>query len=200
VYGRRRPCVDSSRHSSRKSLSGAPYGRQRRVSWRRHRISLDAVDIERRVAHVRVVDPCHPLFGSCLPISDRLSGRGPGLIVVLLPDGRERSIARSATDLVLPADASPLPLKRQIRISVRSLLPLANHVRVVLASRHEDFEGGLLLDQSPSAPDRGMPDAGGSASSVDPASHRDAAATRAAGRPSSSAPSAGRTPGSGGTS
>jgi hypothetical protein len=83
---------------------------------------------------------------------------------------------------------------------VRSVLPLANHVRVVLASRHEDFEGGPLLDQSPSAPERGMPDAGESAPSVDSASHRDAAATRAAGRSSSSTPSADCTPGSGGTS
>ncbi len=168
-------------------------------AWDR-RTSHDAVEIERRVAQVRVVDPCHPLFGKYLPISDRRSGRGPGLIVVRLPDGRERSVARSATDLNSGAETSPPLPKGQMRISVRSLLPLANHVRVVLASRHEDFEGGLLLDQSPSAPERGMPDAGGSTPSVAAASHCDAAPTRAADRPSSSAPSADGTPGSGGTS
>jgi len=163
-----------------------------------HRTLLDAVDNERRVAQVRVVDPHHALFGSCLPISDRRSGRGPGLIVVRLPDGRERSIARAATDLI--SDAEAPSAKRQMRISPRSLLPLANHVRVVLACRHEDFEGGPLLDQSPARPVHGLPDAAGSTPSVDRASHFDAAATRAASRPTPSAASADQTPGSGGTS
>ena len=38
-----------------------------------------------------------------------------------------------------------------MHISVRTLLPLANHVRAVLASRHADLEGGggRDLDQTP---------------------------------------------------
>ena len=48
-------------------------------------------------SRVRVIDPRHPLYGECYPVSERRSGRGPGLIVVLLPGGRERSIPRAAT-------------------------------------------------------------------------------------------------------
>jgi hypothetical protein len=146
-----------------------------------------------------VADPCHPLFGSCLPISDRRSGRGPGLIVVRLPGGRERSIARSATDLISDTDTSPPPPERRMLISMRSLLPLANHVRVVLASRNEEFESGPLLDQSAARPVSGLT-GDGSSPSVDPASYRDAASTRATGRPTSSAPSANHSKGRGETS
>jgi len=118
-------------------------GRARhRQLWDR-RASWNATTLDRRVAQVRVVDPHHPLYGKCFPISDRRSGRGPRLIVIRLPDGRERGISRSATaptsgsdDLVAAAPS------RQVHISVRTLLPLANHVRAVLASRHADLEGG----------------------------------------------------------
>jgi hypothetical protein len=95
----------------------------RAVPWPRqdHRASHDAVELDRRVAHVRVIDPHHPLYGSCLLVSDRRSGRGPNLIVVRLPDGRERSIPRVATDLVRgPAGPSQVA-ERQRHISVRTL-------------------------------------------------------------------------------
>jgi hypothetical protein len=112
-----------------------------------HRTFVDATTLDRRVAQVRVVDPHHPLFGKCFPVSDRRSGRGPRLIVVRLPDGRERGIPRlataptSASDDLVEADPS-----RRVHISVRTLLPLANHVRAVLASRHADPEGGSGRD------------------------------------------------------
>jgi hypothetical protein len=110
----------------------------------------DAPTLDRRVAQVRVVDPHHPLYGKCFPISDRRSGRGPRLIVIRLPDGRERGISRSATAPTSASDdlAAAAP-SRQVHISVRTLLPLANHVRAVLASRHADLEGsgGRDLDQ-----------------------------------------------------
>jgi hypothetical protein len=102
----------------------------------------DATPLDGRVAQVRVVDPRHPLYGNCFPVIDRRSGRGPRLIVIELPDGRERSISRSATDLATTADDRPAAPSRQAHISVRALLPLANHVRAVLASRNADLEGG----------------------------------------------------------
>jgi hypothetical protein len=44
------------------------------------------------------------LYGNCYPVSDRRSGRGPALIVVRLPDGRERAISRLATDFVTESE------------------------------------------------------------------------------------------------
>ena len=38
-----------------------------------------------------------PCMAGCFPVSERRSGRGPALIVIRLPDGRERAISRSAT-------------------------------------------------------------------------------------------------------
>ena len=78
----------------------------------------------------------HALYGGCFPVVDRPSGRGPGLIIVRLPDGRERAISWTATDLALPTEASPPPASARTHVSVRTLLPLANYVRAVLASRH----------------------------------------------------------------
>ncbi len=83
-----------------------------------------------------MVDPHHALRGGCFPVVDRPSSRGPGLIVVRLPDGRERAIPRTATDLASPAEALPALASAQPHVSVRTLLPLANHVRAVLASRN----------------------------------------------------------------
>ena len=69
------------------------------------------------------------------------------MIVIRLPDGRERGISRSATALISASDdlAAAAP-SRQAHISVRTLLPLANHVSAVLASRHADLEGGAGQD------------------------------------------------------
>ena len=135
--------VGSFRHSSRRWWRGGRGGRWRRRSLPDRRTFWDATTLDRRVAQVRVVDPHHPLYGKCFPISDRRSGRGPRLIVIRLPDGRERGISRSATAPTSASDdlAAAAP-SCQVHISVRTLLPLANHVRAVLASRHADLEGG----------------------------------------------------------
>ncbi len=161
-------------------------------SWHR-RSSHDAMELDRRVAQVRVIDPHHPLYGSCLPVSNRRSGRGPNLIVVRLPDGRERSIRRSATDLVGGSDGPPQAAKRPMHISVRTLLPLANHLRAVLASRHANVEGGPLLDRTLAGPQHGVPgrSAGRVASSVGATPGGEAATTGTASRPASPAPAAG---------
>ena len=169
----------------------------RRPTWDR-RSSHDAAEVDRRVAQVRVVDPHHPLFGSHFPVSDRRSGRGPDLIVVRLPDGRERSIPRAATDLAFSAEGSA-PSVPPKHISVRTLLPLANHVRAVLASRDEDVSSGSQLDRTPGSERSGpfgYPHR--AAAPLAPASDGDAAATCAADRPATSASPADT--GNGGTS
>jgi hypothetical protein len=171
-------------------------------SWH-HRVSHSAADVDRRVAQVRVVDPHHPLYGSCFPVVDRRSGLGPGLVVVRLADGRERSIQRSSTDLTVDFEGSAPTADRCMHISVRTLLPLANHVRAVLGSRHEDFAGGSQPDRTP-GPEQigGDPNGHSAAAPVAATPGADAAATGAANRPASSTPAAVvvRAPGDGGRS
>jgi hypothetical protein len=73
--------------------------------------------------------------------------------VVILPDGRERSVPLAATDLA----EDPIlqsQLYSQGRISVRSLLPLANRIRIMLRCEHEDCGGEAL-------PGRGHPPSAG---------------------------------------
>ena len=121
-----------------------------------------------------------PCMASAFRSANRRSGRGPALIVIRLPDGRERAISRSATAVASASDDRAAPVSRQAHISVRTLLPLANHVRAVLASRHADLEGGGARDhdQTPAEPD-GVPDA--AATPVAAASGRDTTPACAAG-------------------
>ncbi len=65
------------------------------------------------------------------------------MIVVILSDGRERSVPRAATNLA----EDPIPesiICSQARISVRSLLPLANRIRIMLRC-HNEVCGGAAL-------------------------------------------------------
>ena len=92
------------------------------------------------VSQVRIVSARHPLFGQTFPVVAERSSRGPGFLVVRLPDGRKRSLLRSITDL--GGGAEPFPkgqdsLEESLRVSVRTLLPLAHF----LASRSASVEG-----------------------------------------------------------
>ena len=110
-------------------------------------------DLDRRVTEVSVVDPHHPLFGTRLRLAKRASRRGAAVAVVILPDGRERSVPLAVTDLA----EDPIlqsQLYSQARISVRSLLPLANRIRIMLRCEHEDCGGEAL-------PGRGHPPSAG---------------------------------------
>ena len=104
------------------------------------RVFGDATTLDGRVGGSGFVDPHHPLHGKCFPVCDRRSGRGSGLIVIRLPDGRERAVPRSATAVASASDDRAAPASREAHISVRTLLPLANHVRAVLAFRNADLE------------------------------------------------------------
>ena len=151
--------------------------------WRRRRSGrrtfVDTTTLDRRVAEVSVVDPHHPLYGGCFPVSERRSGRGPSLIVIRLPDGRERAIPRTATACSRVSDDLMAAASRLAHISVRTLLPLANHVRAVLASRNADLEGsgGHSFDQMPVEQDGG---ARAAATAMAAVAGRDAASTGAA--------------------
>jgi hypothetical protein len=165
--------------------------------WDR-RTCRDTTAVDRRVAQIRVVDPHHPLYGGCFPVSNRRSGRGRGVIVIRLPDGRERGISRSATAPLSPSKGRETAASREAHISVRTLLPLANHVRAVLASRDADLEGGGRdLDRRRTEQSGG---AGGSATPVAAAAGRDSTSPGAA-RGSARATSAvAARPGGGGSS
>jgi hypothetical protein len=62
---------------------------------------------------------------------------------------RERAISRAAITVSPASENLTAAAGRLGRISVRTLLPLANHVRAVLASRNADLEGsgGRNLDR-----------------------------------------------------
>jgi hypothetical protein len=136
-----------------------------------------------------VTDPHHPLYGKCFAVSHRRSGRGPGVIVIRLPDGRERGIPWSAAAPISASDdLAPAAPGRQAHISVRTLLPLANHVGAVLASRHADLEGGDGRDLDQIAAKQ----SGGTATAVAADTNRDTASAGTAGGTTRAAPAAAR--------
>ena len=94
-----------------------------------------------------------PYMATAIPSATGALGGDQRLIVIQLPDGRERAIPRSATAVASASDDPATAAGRLAHISVRTLLPLANHVRAVLASRHADLEagGGRHLEQATAA-------------------------------------------------
>ncbi len=102
------------------------------------RVAQDAPELERVVSVVTVCAKRHALFGLTLPVVSTRSGRGPRFVVVLLSDGRTRSLLRSITDLEMEhSPAGQDPPEQSLRVSVRTLLPLAR----LLAARSPSQEG-----------------------------------------------------------
>jgi len=90
------------------------------------------------VHHVTIIDPRHGLAGQRLELVSVQSGRGAAFVVVRLPDGRRRSIRRSATDLVTASPVAPSESKSAPRISVRTLLTLMRHLNSMVTSRSQE--------------------------------------------------------------
>jgi hypothetical protein len=99
------------------------------------------------VTHVTITDPRHCLLGKRLAILSDRSGRGPAYLVVALPDGRKRSIRIASTDLATPAVPESGTGAGISRISVRTLIPLAQHLSANLALLAEE----VIRDGHPSA-------------------------------------------------
>ena len=125
--------------SPRLDRSGGRYGSggrgQRRRRWG-HRTPLNPTILDRTVTHITVTDPQHCLCGKRLTVLRERSGRGSAYLVVALPDGRKRSIRIASTDLastVTTSGAPDLP-----RISVRTLIPLMQHLSANLALLAEE--------------------------------------------------------------
>ena len=83
-----------------------------------------------------------------------------------------------------------------MHISVRTLLPLANHVRAVLASRHADLEGGGGRDLDQMAAKQ----AGDAATPVAAATSRDTASAGTMGGTTCATPATAARPLRGGSS
>ncbi len=126
----------------RHGAKACPAGRWRP---RDHRTLRSAPDFERVVSSVTVTDPHHPLFGRELELLSLACSRGPAFIAVALPDGRRRLLRRAATDLEQP----PAPPAALPRVSTRALLPLARHIRSMLAA---SSEGAFHADRRQSDP------------------------------------------------
>lgn len=120
------------------------------MPWRRrgHRTPQGATILDRIVSHVTVTDPRHALFGNRFAVLTGRSGRDPAYVVIELPDGRRRSIRIASTDL---AEAlAPAPIAANLpRISVRTLIPLMQHLTANLALFAEE-----VIRDGPSSPSR----------------------------------------------
>jgi hypothetical protein len=79
-----------------------------------------------------IVDPTHPLFGQTLPILRASRHHLKERIVVALPDGRERRIPVSITNLV---EHPPADTKSAGLITVRTLMPLVELIALWLLHR-----------------------------------------------------------------
>ena len=126
----------------------------------------DTPVLERMVSDVTVTDPKHSLFGQRFTVLPERSGRGPGFVVVALADGRRRSIRIAATDLArASAEAERSPAEAP-RVSVRTLTPLARHLRATLSLLAEEV---ICDDSSRSSASRSVSVAVESVSCVQPA-------------------------------
>jgi hypothetical protein len=85
------------------------------------------------VAHVTIVDARHPLCGQRFRLNVADPAIRPGWVSITLADGRRRQVRRAATDL----DAAVESLSSLVpsRVSVRTLLPLAQYVRKLLLNQ-----------------------------------------------------------------
>lgn len=123
-------------------------------SWRPQPSQATPVS-DRLVREVTVTDRRHSLYGQCLEVSVGGSSRGPDWVTVLLPDGRRRHIRRAATNLARAPEEQPTADLDGARISVRTLLPLAQCLRALLKISGEDVTDGQprsILDQPSDRP------------------------------------------------
>jgi len=122
-----------------------------RSRWRQRgsgrRTRRNATVSERLPPIVRVIDARHPLYGQQLEVSASGASRRIGWVEVVLQDGRQRWIPQKATDLK-GAACEVRPNRDLPRVSVRTLLPLAEYVRARLSAAGAGVDGtsGLTAD------------------------------------------------------
>jgi hypothetical protein len=85
------------------------------------------------VSHVTITDSRHALSGQRFDLVSMHSPRGESFVVIALPDGRRRSIRRSLTDLAAASHSEhPGTVDETLRVSIRTLLPLAQHLATMI--------------------------------------------------------------------
>ena len=129
--------------------------------WRRRgsdsRSTQNTPIVDGLVSEVRIISRRHGLFGQVLPIVGLRSARGPKFVMVRLPDGRRRSIPRSITNLAAePFTQVNDSIEESLRISVRTLLPLAHFLTARSTSLEE------IGDERAASPDADALDHAGS--------------------------------------
>ena len=146
-----------------------------------NQIRQDTPLFEELSGEVTITDPTHPLYGQTLPCISVRVHRSKTHVTVLLPTGRRRSVARSATDLERPREESshdpPLPV-----ISVRTILPLARFVQALKQAKEERH-----AQKSAESIQSSEPNSTSSINDLAPASREQPAAIRLPGRPTHSA-------------
>src|ERR1700693_3226424 len=151
------PCVDSCRRSFQGSWRDGQGGRWPRGSLRDPRSTHNTPIVDGLVSEVRIISRRHGLFGQVLPIVGLRSARGPKFVMVRLPDGRRRSIPRSITNLAAePFTQVNDSIEESLRISVRTLLPLAHFLTARSTSLEE------IGDERAASPDADALDHAGS--------------------------------------
>ncbi|PVE21005.1 hypothetical protein DC522_29075 [Microvirga sp. KLBC 81] len=86
-----------------------------------------------------IIDPHHALSGQQFELVSVHSARGPSFVVIALPDGRRRSVRRSITDLA--GATSTNRSDAALRVSVRTLLPLAQHLAAIITASAQEGIG-----------------------------------------------------------
>jgi hypothetical protein len=166
----------------RATRSCAPCGRHGRAGHRQSRdrqARHDAPELDRLVHSVTVTDPQHPFFGRTFPIVRPVSGRGNTRLRIRLPDGEIRAIPRSATDLEAPSPPAGVPSEVPW-VSVRTLLPVARFVRLLISAAEEvSPDVGLRSGRPATAAASVLSSASGLASVGPRSPHPDRAATGA---------------------
>jgi hypothetical protein len=102
--------------------------------------------LERIVSHVTITDPRHFLFGYRLSVVQERSARGPGYVAITLPDGRQRSIRITSTDLAAASTNPVSDVAELPRISARTLIPLMQYLSANLNLLGEE----VIRDGAPS--------------------------------------------------
>ena len=110
--------------------AGRHCGRCGRV-WRQrlwaHQTLRDAPVKDGLISHVTVTDRGHALCGQRLELVSLHSSRGRDFIVVALPNGRNRSLRRSQTDLVTTQPQTNMPVSGLL-VDIQVLLTLMRHL------------------------------------------------------------------------
>ena len=107
--------------------------------WRRHRLDRqaghDAPISEGLVSEITITDPGHALFGRSFPLVSLRAERGRDYLVFGLSDGRRCTVRKSSTNLGTRAmeDVAEADF-RTPRVSVRTLVPWARHLRLRFAT------------------------------------------------------------------